>query len=226
MVRLRGGIRLALGASLMKYVCVWGMTLGTPLAHAAHFYVDGGGGYSLIASGDSLLTHPDAPSISLGTGSGIGAQLGFYYGLNDPKATVLIHLGLSGRYSTYSNDFASYAVQSLYPTLRLQFENFYVGGGATPLLYRKVTAAPNISQTARAGKNALGLLAEAGFELPITPEIAFLLTGSGQLVTGGGGSPFLLDFGAAFRLFFGSYKSSTRSGKYEGYRYPYGVEKD
>lgn len=184
-------------------------------ASATEFYFDAGGGVTQILSASNFLGSTDS---TLAMGGAFTGALGM--DVSGAGRSLRFHFGILHKFLTGTDTAGSYGMQATYPFLRIEMKRFFLTLGATPLL-QKNTGAGYISAT------GLGMLGEAGFMFPITPEIAFGLNAGSQWISGGGGlSPApAFDLGGFFRFYFGK-RSSGGSGmeNYRGWRYPYGVE--
>jgi len=220
----------------VSYAPILALICGMPLpvqASQSSTYVDVGGGISMIRGAEPFLG-PTAPS-SLGTGTAFGVGLGWI-----PKAgaSLPIHLGLNYLTENASTSSGKYSVQAAYPTLGIQWRSFSVAAGYSPFVWRD-TSSSGLSFLSTRAAGSTGLLYLAGYELSITPEFSFALSaGMQRISTAGVASPNpVTDFILSFRFYGGGssntytkpqdrQKSQRGDGKYEGYRYPFGLEKN
>lgn len=154
------------------------------------------------------------------SGSGMGANATLAYYLVAPYKPISVHFGVQARTVSAGTN----SVRGAYPLLRFEWGRLNLGFGASPLLY--VDSGNGMTKL----PSGMGILSEAIFRMPITPEIDFGLAASMESISGApAGTPTSdMTFTAFFRLFYflGEEKSGGSHSGYQGWRYPYGVEKN
>lgn len=208
------------------------MLLGTWFAPSARaegrFYLEFGGGVSMLQS--SATFFGSAVPSTLGLGTALNGALAIK--LMRAGAPVDVHLGAAYRYASGSNGTTSYALQGAYPFLRFVFRGaVFLTLGATPYLWKRESTTPGFDgPVAISGR--IGALGELGYQWPVTPAVTLALSGALQTTTGPGGLSPLPAFEAGGQIRFhlaqlfqpdGGGDSSSGSGPYDGWRYPYGV---
>ena len=201
---------------------VLALLFSAPLAHAFDYYVDAGGGISILSSTSAVLTDPTVGSYSGGTA--LGLQTGTFFGLNRVGRSFRIHLGLITHYASGSSSGATYSFNTLAPELRFTWGGIYFGLGATPFVWSRVRNDQGFDYFSKV-KSALAYHTSIGYQLVITPEIAFIAGGGMHLVQASAGSPTWSDGMIGFRFFFGDLRATSggpSEQNYDGYRYPGG----
>jgi hypothetical protein len=221
-----GGRILAHCASFILFPGILLLVLlgGAQSASAAgSFYYDIAGGISKYQQTSPFFGKSTAGS----TGFGYALNNGIFINLGDDQSLFAYQFGLQHRLSAASDATASYAVQSAYPVLRLQFTRIYLSTGFTPFVWRRTNAMSGLDNFSRANSTT-ALLAEAGFLMPITPKFSFGLQGSAQFISGNGAqSPNpIMDATVSMRFYFGFFGNGGggkhSSGEFKGWRYPFG----
>lgn len=207
------------------------LALGATRAHALGLYLDLGVGANAMFY--SSLLFPGTPS-AMGIAASGNTFLGFEL---NPSSTIKFHLGAAGRLNigTSSTTYASYV--GLYPTFRIETYRFYISAGIAPFLWTRQSAQPGIDYTFLTTA-AMGGFAEFGLLWRVTSEFNMALAVSADIVAQGA-NPFasawspLPVWGAfvAMRFYIFSAKGSGGGGgssgkrEYDGWRYPFGIEK-
>jgi len=201
-----------------------------PEALAGGFYVETGigAGKMLKAAQFFGAGAPDSPSLSLA----FSATLGF--NLSSASSLVQLHLGMQYRTITGREGDApstEYVFQSIYPMFRMETPRFYFGGGITPLAARQINTPPGMSFIRFDHASGLAVLAQVGLLWRVYPEFFLALEGSAQgfRTSGGDLSPFpTIEASLNLRFLFGDGDrgagSASSSSRYDGWRYPFGLE--
>lgn len=200
------------------------LAAGAPAFAIEQFYVDTGAGVSQMRSGANLFG--SAPQVM---GLGASVHLTGALNLSRPAAGAQAHLGLQYRYTTITDNSASYSLHAPYLILRLQASRLFLTLGATPFLWKSFTDAQGAGSFSNSGAS-LSALGEVGFDVPITPEVSLTLTAGNQLISINNRYTWAHDFTAGFRFFFGKARGRSSSGSrkmddYPGWRYPWGMPK-
>lgn len=174
-----------------------------------------------MRSGQTYFTANQAATVE--NGLGIGGQLSAALGINNPKSSMVWHLGVQQKLATYSQTDSGAAYTATYGLIRAEMIGVYINIGFAPVVWRQ--AGGSGFEGLQRVTGGYGFLAEVGYSWVITPEIAFITSGTLSMLTAGAAGPIMVDGLAGFRLFYGEYKADTSRAKWEGYRYPYGVEK-
>lgn len=188
---------------------------------------DAGGGIArLLAPGPFFQTGDS----SLGTGTALSASGALQ--ITPVNSRVRLFFGAAYRYTTGSDDSASFALQGIYPMLRLALPGLYVSVGATPLLWGRDVATSGDGWRRRMG--SVGYFSEVGIEYGLSPEASLIAAVGGQVVNSSGTlSPRpALDLTAQIRIYFfplrpgeGAGARGSSSDFLDGWRYPFGIPK-
>lgn len=195
------------------------------------FYFESGVGASSVRSGATFFE--SSSPLDLGLGMALNTVMAM--NIAAPSSSMQLHLGAQARVSFNSSEQGSYSMLSLYPILRIETPLFFVGAGVSPLVWRRVGDSLGISNY-NFSESTLSTLLEAGTVLPMTPEVAVVLSGAAQLgrVTEAEGAKPIrsphpaLEGTVALRFFFGGRRTTgSSSGErnwedYPGWRYPFG----
>jgi len=197
-------------------------------AEASSFYYELQGGLGQVRSASPFFG-TDAPS----SGFGPSFNLALAYSFSGGEIPLEFQLGLQSRLSTSSvdNGMTYYGVLAPYPMVRLQLSQFFIGGGVTPVLWRRVATSPGVDSF-KMVSGSLSFLSEAGFLWAVTPTFSLGAAAAAQFVsTGGTLSPKpILEATAVLRFYFGfskkgaSASSSSTSNEFKGWRYPFGSD--
>lgn len=205
--------------------------LSPTLGYGASLYLETGAGIAQIR-GASEFFGDGAPSV-LGLGASLNLTLGA--NLSARKAPIAFHVGIQHRFTTGSDTLGSYALQASYPMIRVEMEKVFFGLGATPLVWKRTGLTAGVDGFAMED-SAIAILGEFGVQLPITPDVAFIMSSAVQAVktSTGNFSPMpSIEGSFALRFFIGggtsinapdARKDRGGLGEYEGHRYPFGIE--
>ncbi len=197
------------------------LALAPASAYAGLYWFEFGGGVAQMEKSSAFYGGSTPNSLGLG-----GSYL-FGAGLRIASDSVPLHLAIQHRLVMASSGSTSYGLQTTYPILRAYFPGVYLGFGFTPLVWKK-SGSGVLVESYQHVTSATAMLGEIGFEMPITPEVSFNLSATGQLVqaSGGGGLGPTYEGTASFRFFYGQGASSRirNRGKFRGWRYPFGIE--
>lgn len=199
--------------------------LGVPVAsHAGGFYYEFGGGPSTFTGAQGLYG-PTAPGE---TRFGFGANLLFAINLADSGQTLLqTHVGVKQVFITASQDDTSLIYAPTYFLMRFETPRFYVGGGITPIVFKSMTTKQVAGSLGLAG-GAIAGMAEAGLLWKVVPFFYIALEGSAHMArssVGMGPKPALVGT-IQFRVFLSDNEDekNKRRSKFDGWRYPFGLE--
>lgn len=199
-------------------------TLGTsPAAASGSFYYDLAGGLAKYQQTSPFFGKNTQGS----TGYGFALNNGLFINWGSDQRAFAFQLGIQHRLSSASDANASYAVQAVYPVMRLQFSRIFLGMGYTPFIWKRSNAQGGVDEFQSATSTS-ALLAEAGLLMPVTPKFSMGAQASAQYMSGGGvKSPNpIWDATFAMRFYFGFFGSgggSQTSGEFKGWRYPFGM---
>jgi hypothetical protein len=187
-------------------------------------YLETGFGYSII-QGASNFFSPQSTASS-GSGFGMNATLGFP--LAHANDLLQPHIGFKTRLSTAAAPEGSLGILSATPLLRIETPRFYIGVGATPLVWKRVASSVGFDALEKVS-GALGYFAEVGLLWRVVPYFHVALEGSAYMVSLPSGFSPKPAFDGSFqmRFFFWEDKSSAGGGgkrKFDGWRYPFGME--
>lgn len=198
------------------------LSMASPEALAMHYYFEGGGGYTLVSGTQDFFKSEHFKPVTSDTG--VTFSINGLVGLTQPMRTFQVYSGLEHRMLLVNNGSAGYGMQATYALLRFEWWRFYLTTGFSPLIMRQV---PNKSLFDTMGRDsATGILGQAGFILPITPQVTFNLTSSYQRINAtGGGTPTFIEVAGGFRFYYGDYDKVVEHKGFDGYRYPKGWQR-
>jgi hypothetical protein len=187
------------------------------------YYYDIAGGFAKYQQTSPFFGNTPQAS----TGYGFALNNGIFVNWGSDARAFAFQLGLQHRLSSASDSNASYAVQAVYPVMRLQFSRIYLGTGFTPFVWKRTNGLGGVDYFSSA-KSTNAILAEAGFLMPVTPKFSLGTQGSAQIISGGGTkSPNpIWDATVSMRFYFGFFGhsgDSQSSGEFKGWRYPFGM---
>lgn len=190
-------------------------------ALAGELYFETGFGLGQIGSASSLYTGiPNSPSF------GLAGNLTFAKNISSNSAFIQIHLGLKTRYVSSSDDSYSYSLIGAYPLLRIEVSRFYFGGGISPFVLQN-NPGEGSSSFIRS-PSAVAYMAEAGLVWRVVPFFYLALEVGGQFVKNAAGTlgPKPSLEGTFQMRFLTTPSGSAGSGsrKFDGWRYPFGIE--
>ncbi len=193
----------------------------TSEAKAGLYWYEFGGGTTQLLQASSVFGGASPNVMTLGGAAVLGG------GARILQAEIPLHLGLQYRVLVSSGNGGSYGLQTLYPLLRADLSsNVFFNLGITPLVF----ASPNggwiyNSSFARPTGGWAALLG-VDYEMPITPEVAFVIGATAQGVLAGGiKSPWpTIEGTGVLRFFLGTSATKRRAvrGSVSGWRYPFG----
>jgi hypothetical protein len=210
------------------------LLLTVPCHAGGRIYAELGAGVSQIRDSAALF----GPSTPTAIGLGLAGQLSAAYEVLPSGGGQLIslHLGAQYRYATgYSSiNQQYYGLQSLYPMLRIEGNHrAHLSLGWTPFLLARNTDHSGFDSYSKP-IGAWAMMAEIGYQSPLTPAVSFVPTLAVQAVRAGGtygpkpsiegaiAMRFFIDAGTSFDNNSSPHPSESR--KYEGWRYPFGLE--
>lgn len=187
--------------------------------------MDAGGGASQVRGANPFFTTSES-TLNVGVALNFTAAVQ----LTRVNSRGRVFFGASHRYLTASDNQAEFGLQTTYPVLRFAFPGLFLTLGATPIVWRKDTAT-GVDGWHRV-LNSVSYLAEVGIEYGLSPEASLIAAGTGQIVSlAGQTSPKpSFDLTAQIRIYFfprSSGDSSSSSSDYlDGWRYPFGVQRN
>ncbi len=212
----------------------WGINALAPCTALAkdRFYIETGAGISFMMGASGLFERP-TQSLS---DYGLGVMAGLAFVLQPQESWFALHIGAEYRYATSWDNGNQLSIQAPYPFLRLEAsKKFFITLGVAPfLLLRDQPGYGFDALTIPAG--AVGFLVDMGYNFRITPAVGIVFrAGVHTAFFGGVFSPLPgIDGSGMLRFYFDGGDSFTSpeedkkkaNRKYEGYRYPYGREKN
>jgi len=193
--------------------------LFAPLRSNAAFYVETGFGVGELRGIDKMYN-----STAGSTGLGLASNLSLAATIGNPNSLVQLHLGLQQRLTQGGASGTSYSLMTTEPLIRLETPRFYVGFGATPLVWTQKGS--SLGTSFSPAKGAMAAYAEFGLLWRVVPFFNLALAGSLEGVSKSGvNSPFpVAQATFQMRFFFGEGNKGGGHRKYDGWRYPFGVE--
>jgi hypothetical protein len=215
-------------APVLRIACILAASLSCFIAPratwAGSYWFEFGGGVAQLEKTSAFFRSGAPDSLSM------APTYQFAAGIRIFKGALPVHFGLQHRIVTASDGTNGYGLQTTYPMLRFDGYRIYFGIGWTPLVRKSSVTGGSAGilggYSSETGTTAW--LGEIGVQFPITPEVSFNVQTSTQWVyspSGPGPQPSM-EITALFRFFYGSEKNTKAPDrrKYEGFRYPYGVE--
>ncbi|HTL13096.1 MAG TPA: hypothetical protein VL588_11435 [Bdellovibrionota bacterium] len=195
-------------------------------AHAGDFYVETGVGAASIRNGQALFGGfmTAAPPLD------IGLTLGFFYNLSSDSSDIQFHLGIKDRCTTGAASGLQQVLNIPYPVVaRADFGRFYISAGVSPWVFTRQGSLMSLSYNQRTG--GISLLGEAGLLWRVVPYFHLALelgtdwVKPGGSITGFSPSP-AATLALQMRFFIGSGSGGPGDGKhkFDGWRYPFGIE--
>ena len=195
-----------------------------PARSSAALYVETG-----VGGGQFLHAAPTFPSLANPSGFGLGTNVTFANAFGSANALVQIHLGIQHRMTEVGSGGTTYGLMSLYPLVRFETPRMYFGLGASPLIYTTQNTSGSFISGYQKDKGSVGYLGEAGLLWRVVPYFHLAIVGSAEAISHGGtlGPSPALQISLNLRFFLGdgqSRGSGSSSRKYDGWRYPFGIE--
>lgn len=202
-----------------------------PAFAGANFY-ELSGGISQIYLGQNFFGTDAPPS----TGYGLGLNVGLYHSFSEGKLPIEFILGVQDRLTSGSGTTNVYTMQTIYPMMRVQGRQVFIGLGISPFLFRTVDSAVGIINFSDWAKPSIAVIGEAGALWAVTPF--FNLGGSAALQivrsSAGLGPKPAVDVSVVMRIYlsgeaYAAKTNSTGTGfgeEFTGWRYPFGIPKD
>jgi len=196
---------------------------------AATFYIEVGPGVSTIVNSSSVFNNTFAGGSAIPSAFSANAMFAYVMPMSNQFA---MHFGARGGYLNAINGTSYATLIGVYPFIRLDFWRVYVGAGASPIsLYRLGAPLGIDGLTAATG---IPLFAESGLEWKMIPDFALNLGLTVYGAYGSAGLSMLPSYEASlqFRFLFSiggksaaEAKTPGGPGKYDGWRYPFGIGK-
>lgn len=202
------------------------LTLGFGLmwpgeSKAGLYWYEFGGGTTQLLQASSVFGGTAPNVMTFGGAAVLGG------GVRILQAEIPLHLGLHYRALVSSGNGGSYGLQTLYPLLRADLgTNVLFNLGVTPLVYASPTGGWIYNSSFTRPSGGWAALVGIDYELPITPEVAFVVGATAQGVLAGGvRSPWpTIEATGVLRFFLGTSAEKRRAtrGSVAGWRYPFG----
>jgi hypothetical protein len=193
----------------------------TPEAKAGLYWYEFGGGTTQLLQASSVFGGASPNVMTFGGAAALGG------GVRILQAEIPLHLGLQYRALVSSGNGGSYGLQTLYPLLRADLgSNVLFNFGITPLVFASAQGSWVYNSSFARPTGGWAALLGVDYEMPITPEVAFVLGATAQGVLAGGiKSPWpTIEATGVLRFFLGTSAAKRRAmrGSVSGWRYPFG----
>lgn len=212
---------------------VIGLAITLPTTHAATFYIELGPGLSTITNSAAVFNNTFA-----GGSLAFSSNVIFAYDSGGPLAPFSFHIGARGQWLSGLSGTRFGNLVALYPMVRFEFFRFYIGAGMTPLAMFRVAPAPGIDGLTPVS-GGLPFFIEGGLEWKMIPDFHLILGAAAHGAYAATGITMFpsYEFSAQFRFLFNigggsagaasssANGSSSGPGKYDGWRYPFGIGK-
>lgn len=150
----------------------------------------------------------------------------FAASLGPDNSVAQFHLGVETRLTTTSGSGNSYWLSGIYPIFRVETRRFYVGGGASPFLFQRAGKSSTLVMQQLNG--TLGFLGEFGLLWRVVPFFNLALEFSLEYGKGKGAAAPAPAAQATLQMRFyigdAIAPGNARKRKYDGWRYPFGME--
>ncbi len=188
---------------------------------AGLYWYEFGGGTTQLLQASSVFGGASPNVMTFGGAAVLGG------GARILQAEIPLHLGLQYRVLVSSGNGGSYGLQTLYPLLRADLSsNVLFNLGITPLVYANQQGGWIYNSTFSRPTGGWAALIGVDYEMPITPEVAFVVGATAQGVLAGSiKSPWpTIEATGALRFFLGTSATKRRAvrGSVAGWRYPFG----
>ncbi len=193
----------------------------TPEAKAGLYWYEFGGGTTQLLQASSVFGGASPNVMKFGGAGVLGG------GVRILQAEIPLHLGLQYRVLVSSGNGGSYGLQTLYPLLRADLSsNVFFNLGITPLVFASPSGGWIYNSSFARPTGGWAALLGVDYEMPITPEVAFVIGATAQGVLAGGiKSPWpTIEATGVLRFFLGASAVKRRAvrGSVSGWRYPFG----
>lgn len=191
-------------------------------SHGSATYIETGFGTGQISGGNGLY----GSGTPKRTDFGFAQNATFAIAFGSANSFLQLHLGIQQRITSGSSSGMTYSLLSAYPLIRLETPRMYFGFGASPFVWKKSGTSSDFITGYSKVTSAVGGFGEVGLLWRVVPFFNLALAGSAEAVSRSGQlspSP-ALQIGLQLRFFLGDGMKSTGKKKYDGWRYPFGIE--
>ena len=212
----------------------WSIILGSPSRALAkdRFYLELGAGASMIMGGTGLFGRATSAMSDIG----LSAKGTIAFVLQPQQSWFAFHIGVEYRYSTSWDAGNQLSIHAPYTIFRLEAaKKFFITLGVAPILLIRDQAGYGFDGITMPS-GAIGFLVDLGYQFRITPAVGLVFCAGAQTAyVSGAFSPLpSVEAAGLLRFYFDGGDNFTSaeedkkkaSYRYEGYRYPYGREKN
>lgn len=138
-------------------------------------------------------------------------------------ATFQFHFGFRNQFDVSTSNNVLIMTNTILPVVRFEFWRFFFGGGATPFVFANADGAGF-----RIQERSIGLLGEAGVMWKVTQDFYFNIGATAHTIYRDGLLRPIVGAGSVQLRFYFSHGEGSSGGsssdKYDGWRYPFGIE--
>ena len=184
------------------------------------FYIETGAGTGMFFVGSAYFNNGATDNSSLGGSLNVILAKSF----SPDDATFQFHFGIRNQFDVTTSNDALLMTHTILPVIRFEFWRFYFGGGGTPFVFANADGGAFQIQ-----ERSIGLLGEAGVMWKVTPDFYFNIGATAHSIYRDGLLRPIIGAGTIQLRFYFSHGDPASSGgssgkKYDGWRYPFGIE--